>query len=114
VIEGTLAEMWDSLDRLRKLPPETVFHCGHEYTESNARFALTIEPGNKALAARTEKIRAERARGEMTLPGTIGEELATNVFLRPESPEIRSVIDMPHAGNAEVFAEIRKRKDTFR
>jgi hydroxyacylglutathione hydrolase len=114
VIEGTHAEMWDSLDRLRKLPPETAFHCGHEYTESNARFALTIEPGNKALVARAEKIKAQRARGEMTLPGTIGEELATNVFLRPESKEVRSVLGMPHAGKAEVFAEIRKRKDSFR
>ncbi|MGE0006363.1 MAG: hydroxyacylglutathione hydrolase [Parvibaculaceae bacterium] len=114
VIEGTLGEMWASLDRLRKLPPDTVFHCGHEYTEANARFALTIEPGNAALAARAGKIRDQRARGEMTLPGTIGEELATNVFLRPESKEVRSVLAMPLASRADVFAEIRKRKDSFR
>jgi hydroxyacylglutathione hydrolase len=91
-----------------------VFHCGHEYTEANARFALTIEPANAALIARAEKVKAQRARGEMTLPGTIGEELATNVFLRPESKEIRAVLRMPLAGKAEVFAEIRKRKDSFR
>jgi hydroxyacylglutathione hydrolase len=114
VIEGTPAEMWDSLDRLRKLPRETVFHCGHEYTESNARFALTIEPGNQALQARAEKIKAQRARAEMTLPGTIGEELATNVFLRPESKQVRSLLGMPLAGKAEVFAAIRQRKDSFR
>jgi len=114
VIEGTLEEMWASLDKLRKLPTSTVFHCGHEYTEANARFALTIEPGNQALVARAEKIKAQRAKGQMTLPGTIGEELATNVFLRPESKEIRSVLGMPMAGKADIFAEIRKRKDAFR
>lgn len=114
VIEGTLPEMWTSLDKLRKLPSETVFHCGHEYTEANARFALTVEPGNALLVARAERIRARRAKGQMTLPGTIGEELATNVFLRPESKEIRAVLGMPLAGKADVFAEIRKRKDSFR
>lgn len=114
VIEGTLEEMWASLDKLRKLPPETQFHCGHEYTESNARFALTIEPGNAALVARAKKIHDQRAKGEMTLPGTIGEELATNVFLRPESKEVRATLAMPLAGKADVFAEIRKRKDGFR
>jgi hydroxyacylglutathione hydrolase len=114
VIEGTLPEMWASLDKLRKLPPETVFHCGHEYTEANARFALTIEPGNEALAARAKKIKAQRAKAEMTLPGTIAEELATNVFLRPESKEVRATLGMPLASKADVFAEIRKRKDAFR
>ncbi len=114
VLEGTLAEMWSSLDKLRKLPPDTLFHCGHEYTESNARFALTIEPGNEVLAKRADKIKAQRAKGQMTLPGTIGEELATNVFLRPESKEIRAVLGMKMSGKADVFAEIRKRKDAFR
>jgi hydroxyacylglutathione hydrolase len=114
VIEGTFEQMWSSLDRLRKLPPDTVFHCGHEYTESNARFALTIEPGNNALVARAKKVKEQRAKQEMTLPGTIGEELATNVFLRPESKEIRSVLGMAIASKADVFAEIRKRKDGFR
>ena len=114
VIEGTPQEMWASLDKLRKLPPETMFHCGHEYSETNARFALTIEPGNATLVARVKKIKEQRARSEMTLPGTIGEELATNVFLRPESREVRSVLRMPLASKVDVFAEIRKRKDSFR
>jgi hydroxyacylglutathione hydrolase len=114
VIEGTMAEMWASLDKLRRLPPETVFHCGHEYSETNARFALTMEPGNRALIARARKITEQRARGEMTLPGIIGEELATNVFLRPDSKEVRALLRMPLAGEADVFAEIRKRKDSFR
>jgi hydroxyacylglutathione hydrolase len=114
VIEGTMSDMWASLDKLRKLPPATFFHCGHEYTEANARFALTIEPGNEALVKRAQKIKAQRAKGEMTLPGTIGEELATNVFLRPESKEIRSLLGMSMASKADVFAEIRKRKDAFR
>ncbi|TMJ34853.1 MAG: hydroxyacylglutathione hydrolase, partial [Alphaproteobacteria bacterium] len=75
---------------------------------------LTIEPGNEALVKRAQKIKAQRAKGEMTLPGTIGEELATNVFLRPESKEIRSLLGMSMASKADVFAEIRKRKDAFR
>ena len=114
VIEGTMAEMWTSLDTLRKLPPETVVHCGHEYTQANARFALNVEPGNLALVQRAEVIAAKRARGEMTLPTTIGEELLTNPFLRPESPELRARLGLEEASDAEIFAATRKAKDSFR
>jgi hydroxyacylglutathione hydrolase len=114
VIEGTMAMMWESLDKLRKLPPDTVVYVGHEYTESNARFALTIEPQNRALQQRADRVFAQRARGEMTLPTTIGEELNTNPFLRPDSPEIRMNLATQTSTDAEVFAEIRRRKDNFR
>ena len=89
VIEGTMDMMWQSLDKLRKLPADTTVYVGHEYTEANARFALTIEPSNRTLQQRADRVFAERAKGEMTLPTTIGEELRTNPFLRPGSPEIR-------------------------
>jgi hydroxyacylglutathione hydrolase len=113
VIEGTMAEMWKSLDTLRRLPPETVVHCGHEYTQSNARFALSVEPGNLALVQRAGIIEAKRARGEMTLPTTIGEELLTNPFLRPESPELRARLGLEEASDEEVFTATRKAKDSF-
>jgi hydroxyacylglutathione hydrolase len=114
VIEGTLAEMWTSLDTLRLLPKDTIVHCGHEYTQANARFALSVEPGNAALQARAKAVSEKRQRGEMTLPTTIGEELETNPFLRPQSEEIRANVGLPKASDAEVFAETRRRKDNFR
>jgi hydroxyacylglutathione hydrolase len=105
--------MFDSLKKLAVLPPETAVYCGHEYTLSNARFALTIDPTNEALQARAKKIEALRAEGKPTLPTTIGEELATNPFLRWADPAIRKNLGMENASDADVFAEIRKRKDNF-
>jgi hydroxyacylglutathione hydrolase len=111
VIEGTMAEMWNSLEALRGLPAGTRVYCGHEYTEANARFALTVEPGNAALQRRAREARELRAKSLPTLPTTIAAELAANPFLRPESPEIRKNLAMPEATNAEVFAELRERKN---
>ncbi len=84
VFETPLAVMWSSLVKLAALPGETQVYCGHEYTEANARFALTIEPGNADLVARAEAVKALRAQGRPTLPTTIALELATNPFLRAE------------------------------
>lgn len=114
ILEGSAGEMWASLDRLRKLPGFTQFHCGHEYTLANAKFGLTIEPGNRALQQRAEAVARMRERGEMTLPATMAEECRTNVFLRPDNPEIRKTLGMEGASDAAVFAEIRRRKDAFR
>lgn len=114
VIEGTMDRMWQSLDKLRKLPAGTTVYVGHEYTEANARFALTIEPENRALQLRAERVFAARKRNQMTLPTTIGEELETNPFLRPDSAAIRARLGMDGKSDAQVFGEIRKRKDNFR
>jgi hydroxyacylglutathione hydrolase len=111
VIEGTMGEMWTSLDTLRRLPPDTTVYCGHEYTLANARFALTVEPGNQALRRRADEAEKLRAKSLPTLPTTIAAELAANPFLRPESPEIRKNLAMPGASNAEIFAELRERKN---
>jgi hydroxyacylglutathione hydrolase len=111
VFEGTMAQMWTSLDTLRRLPPETIVYCGHEYTLANARFALTVEPGNLALQKRAEEVTHLRAKSMPTLPTTIGAERAANPFLRPESAEIRKMLGMPAATDAEVFAELRERKN---
>ena len=115
VIEGTMEQMWTfARSSCANLPTHTIVHVGHEYSEANARFALSIEPGNRALQQRAGVVAAQRAKGEMTLPTTIGEELKTNVFLRPDSPEIRKKLGLEQASDAEVFAETRRRKDSFK
>ncbi|WP_411036750.1 hydroxyacylglutathione hydrolase [Shinella sp. BYT-45] len=113
VFEGTPAQMWDSLSKLAALPDETTVYFGHEYTLSNARFAKTIDPENAALLARAAEIETLRAGGAFTAPTTIGLEKATNPFLRAGDPAIRRHLGMENAGDAEVFAEIRARKDRF-
>lgn len=105
--------MHQSLKKLAELPPETVVYCGHEYTLSNAKFALTVDPDNEKLKARMARIETLRAEDKATLPTTIGEELETNPFLRWDDPSIRKHLGMEKATDAEVFAEIRKRKDNF-
>jgi hydroxyacylglutathione hydrolase len=113
VFEGTPVQMWGSLEKLAALPDETTVYFGHEYTLSNARFAKTIDPDNAALLARVEEIEALRAAGGFTAPTTIGLEKATNPFLRAGDPAIRRHLGMGTASDAEVFAEIRGRKDRF-
>lgn len=113
LFEASPATMWHSLSRLAALPDDTLICSGHEYTESNARFALTIEPGNPRLIQRAAAVRAARAAGRPTVPSTLAEELATNPFLRASQPEIKALLGLSGAGDAEVFAEIRARKDRF-
>jgi len=113
VFEGTLDQMWSSLQKLMGLPGGTVIYSGHEYTLANAAFALSIEPGNAALRARAELIKEMRAHNEPTVPTTLQLELETNPFLRPDSAEIQETLAMVGADLAQVFAEIRKRKDRF-
>jgi len=105
--------MFDSLKRLAALPLETKVYCGHEYTLSNARFALSVDPTNSALKERAAEVEKLRAADKATLPTTIGLELATNPFLRWHDPVIRKNLGMEKAGDGDVFAEIRKRKDVY-
>ncbi|MDX6750356.1 hydroxyacylglutathione hydrolase [Geminicoccaceae bacterium 1502E] len=111
LFEGDAATMWRSLGKLAALPDATRVYCGHEYTLSNARFALGIDPGNEALRRRAEDIERLRAAGQPTIPSTIGVEKATNPFLRPADPAIRKQLGLEQASDAEVFGEIRRRKD---
>lgn len=113
LFEAPAAVMFESLKKLTALPADTKVYCGHEYTLSNARFALTVDPTNSALKERAAKIEKLRAADKPTLPTTIGEELSTNPFLRWHDPAIRRHLGMEKASDAEVFAEIRKRKDVF-
>ena len=113
VIEGTAEMMWQSLLKLRALPDDTEFFCGHEYTEANIRFAKTIEPDNRALAARAEEVARLRATGRPTIPATIGAEKADNPFLRADVPEVAKTVGLAGSPAWKVFAEIRERKNRF-
>lgn len=112
LFEGTPDQMWNSLSKLRALPPETRVYCGHEYTLANARFAVTVEPANEALAARFTRVEALRSAGHATIPGTIGEERETNPFLRADQPSLQAMCGTPGDPIA-TFAAIRRRKDNF-
>ena len=113
VIEGNPEMMWRSLLKLRALPDDTRFYCGHEYTEANIRFAKTIEPNNRALAARAEEVTRLLAAGEPTIPATIGAEKAANPFLRADAAEVAKSVGLAGSPAADVFAEIRSRKNKF-
>jgi hydroxyacylglutathione hydrolase len=112
LFEGTPQQVWTSLSKLKTLPPETRVYCGHEYTQANARFAVTVEPGNESLLARSRRVDELRSRNQPTVPATMGEELATNPFLRADQPALQAA--MGAVGDpVATFAEIRRRKDVF-
>ncbi|HYA06135.1 MAG TPA: hydroxyacylglutathione hydrolase [Xanthobacteraceae bacterium] len=113
VIEGTPQMMWNSLVKLRALPDDTRFYCGHEYTKANIRFAKTVEPNNQALDARAEEVDKLVAAGKPTIPATIGAEKAANPFLRADNAELAKSLGLAGAPAWKVFAEIRERKNRF-
>lgn len=113
LFEGTPLEMWNSLQKILRWPDDTRLYCAHEYTANNARFALTVEPHNRALCERSAAVTALRAAGRPTVPSTLGEERATNPFLRPQSGDLRATIALPDAGDVDVFAKTRALKDAF-
>lgn len=109
LFEGTAAQMWDSLTKLSALPDDTLVHSGHDYFDANARFALSVDADNPALKARI----ARKQAGEAVMPVALGEEKATNPFLRAAAPEVKAAVGLPGADDAAVFAEVRRRKDSF-
>ncbi|WP_205627911.1 hydroxyacylglutathione hydrolase [Ruegeria marisrubri] len=113
LFEGTAPQMWASLSKLAALPDDTLVCSGHEYTQANGRFAETIEPENPALQRRIADIARARAAGEPTVPSLLALEKATNPFLRAAEPGIQANLGMTGADPADVFAEIRARKDRF-
>jgi hydroxyacylglutathione hydrolase len=111
MFEGEPAQFWASLSRIKALPPETLFYCAHEYTESNARFALHADPDNSALADYAEEIATKRAKGEWTVPTRLDRELATNPFLRADNAALAARWG---GGDAvATFAALRAAKDSF-
>ncbi len=111
VFEGNAEMMWKSLQKIARLPRDTEIYCGHEYTESNARFALTLEPENQALVNRAQEVDKLRKDNKPTLPTRLDRELETNPFLRPHVTAIRAKLGMLYAPDWHVFAAIRERKN---
>jgi hydroxyacylglutathione hydrolase len=113
LFEGSPKLMHQSLKKLAALPPDTLVYSGHEYTSSNLKFALSIEPDNQRLISRGKEITTARSAGRPTVPELLSEELATNPFLRADTAEIRKAVALEDAEDWEVFAKIRSRKDRF-
>jgi hydroxyacylglutathione hydrolase len=111
VFEGDYPMMWNSLLKLRALPDDFELYCGHEYTAANIKFALTVEPNNTALAARAEQVTRLRAENKPTIPTLLGEEKKANVFLRADEPSVAASVRMKGRSVAEVFGELRERKN---
>lgn len=113
MFEGTPEQMQAGLARLRSLPPETVIYCAHEYTQANARFAVSIDPDNQALQSYERRVDALRADDQPTIPTVLAAECEANPFLRWDDEGLRARLGLQTASDAQVFAELRRRKDTF-
>ncbi len=111
VFEGTYPMMWQSLLKLRALPDATRVYCGHEYTQSNVKFALGIDKDNAALKTRADQVMKLRAANQPTVPTTIGEEKETNIFLRADKPSVAAAIGLSGKSAVDVFGELRERKN---
>ncbi|MEF2071391.1 hydroxyacylglutathione hydrolase [Consotaella aegiceratis] len=113
LFEGDAAMLWSSLQRLRALPDETMLYCGHEYTATNAKCAVAIDPGNTALRNRIAEVERLREEGQPTLPVLLGTERLTNPFLRADDPILKGELEMLDTDPIEVFAVMRKRRDQY-
>ena len=111
LFEGTPAQMVDSLSKIRALPDSTRVWCAHEYTIGNLRFAVTVEEQNEALQARLERVKAMRQRLEATIPSLLGEEKATNPFLRWDQPGLQARVKSQNP--IQTFGRLRGMKDVF-
>jgi hydroxyacylglutathione hydrolase len=111
VFEGDYPMMWESLLKLRALPDDFKLYCGHEYTASNVKFALTVDSDNPALQSRAAEVTRLRADGKPTVPTLLGEEKKANVFLRADDPSVAASVRMKGRSAAEVFGELRERKN---
>ena len=113
LFEGNAEQMWNSLSRLISLPDTTQICSGHEYTENNASFALSINPENRDLIERSEQVKLMRSKNLFTVPSQLGLEKKTNPFLRPFDKNIREHLNMHKSTDVEVFSKIRTLKDNF-
>jgi hydroxyacylglutathione hydrolase len=113
LFEGTAEQMWESLSRMAALPDATLVYSGHEYAAANARFALSVDGENVALKTRAAEIAARRETGQPTVPARLDLERRTNPFLRARDADLKSRLGLENLPDAQVFAEIRRRKDAF-
>lgn len=113
LFEGDADMMWANLQKLRALPDETLVCSGHEYTQTNISFALSVDPDNADLQARAREVDAMRQAGEPTVPSRLGLEKRTNPFMRADNPALAKARDMSGADPVHVFAEIRGKRDNW-
>ena len=113
VFEGTNLDMFNSLNKLKILPPETKVYCGHEYTKSNLNFCLKYDLNNSLLKKKSIEINSKIKNGLPTIPTTIGEELKTNIFLRYDNNDIKKALNLKDSSDQEVFSKLRDLKDAF-
>ena len=113
LFEGTAEQLWHSLQKLKALPKETLMYCTHEYTQTNGRFALTVEPDNQHLRQRMIEVNRLRSNNQPTVPTTIADELATNPFFREDSVDLQKTIGMVNSKPVDIFAKVRRLKDGF-
>jgi len=113
IFEGTHEEMFNSLNKIKNLPPETKIYCGHEYTKSNLNFCLKYDLNNSLLKKKSIEINSKIKNGLPTIPTTIGEELKTNIFLRYDDNDIKQVLNLKDSSHEEVFSKLRDLKDVF-
>jgi hydroxyacylglutathione hydrolase len=115
MFEGQPGPMWAGLEQLKELPDDTLIYCGHEYTEANAAFALSVDPKNAALRIRADEVKRMRADGRYTIPVSLGMEKATNPFLRSDQPALAKAMGLPAGSDpVDVFAKLRRAKDEFK
>ena len=113
VFEGTHEEMFNSLNKIKKLPPDTKIYCGHEYTKTNLNFCLTYDPTNTLLKEKQVDILKKLNSNQPTIPSTLGQEIETNIFLRCNVTEIKHALGLKDSSELEVFSKLRDLKDTF-
>jgi len=113
IFEGTFEQMFESLEKIKKLPKNTMMYCGHEYTKKNGQFCIGIDRENEKLQDRIKNIDNKTQKNLPTIPITLGEELETNIFLRCENKKIKNKLKMNNASKLEVFTKLRNLKDQF-
>ena len=113
VFEGTHEEMFNSLNKIKKLPPDTKVYCGHEYTKSNLNFCLEYDSNNTNLKDKKIEIDKKLSFNQPTIPSTISDEIKTNIFLRCNDPEIKHRLGLKDSSDVEVFSKLRDLKDSF-
>ena len=113
IFEGSVKEMFNSINKLKKLPKETKIYCGHEYTKKNLEFCVNIEKKNKFLLEKIKSVDSLIEKGLPTIPVTLEEELQTNIFLRCNNESLKNELNMNNASDEQVFEKLRELKDNF-
>ena len=113
IFEGSFEQMFNSIEKIKKLPSDTLIYCGHEYTEKNGQFCISIDKENIKLKNRIEDVKRKTQKKLPSLPITLGEEIETNIFLRCDDKKIKNNLKMDNNSKLEVFTKLRNLKDKF-